>query len=535
VFRSVVAGVLLFCALSALAQPSPRSEYRAFWVETFHTPLGTHAAVDRVIAAAVRANANAIFAQVRRRGDAWYLDAREPLTETDGVGEPDTSGRPTFDPLRYLIDEAHARGIEVHAFTIVGSIFSGDPRKAIPRDPTHPFMLHMNDIDATSPAQWATRALPPRNAGTTFNGQRFGTEWYIDLGHPEASAYTVNVLAHLVRKYDLDGLHLDRIRYPEAPSAPRGGVNVGYNATNVARFRARAGDTAGYDDAGFPLPNDPQWNDWRREQVTAFLRRLYLTVKSIRPSVKVSAAVICYGSGPKANGGFEHTEAYERVFQDWRAWAEEGIIDIITPMNYKRERLPVQARQFDDWLKFTADTARENGRMSVIGVGAFMNPLEATLRQTRRALQHTDGVIFYSLASTNSVRSDATDFFSAVGTRAFQKPVPAPQLVERGGYVMGLVRDAAGQPIDGAQVTISDLTTGVTHTVIADGNGFYGAPHLAPGRYRATAQLDGRQLATSLITIDLGHVTNANLDQYTIRNALSAPAGTSSISTKETP
>lgn len=526
---------MLLCAFSALAQPSSPGEYRAFWVETFHTPLGTHEAVDRVIDAASRANANAIFAQVRRRGDAWYLDAREPLTEVTGVGEPDTTGRPTFDPLRYLIDQAHARGIEVHAFTIVGSIFSGDPRKAIPRDPTHPFLQHMNDIDASSPAQWATRALPPKNAGTTFNGQRFGTEWYIDLGHPEAAAYTVNVLAHLVRKYDLDGLHLDRIRYPEAPSAPRGGVNVGYNATNVARFRNRVGDTAGYDDAGFPLPNDPQWNDWRREQVTAFVRRLYLTVKSIRPNIKVSAAVICYGSGPRANGGFEHTEAYGRVFQDWRAWAEEGILDILAPMNYKRERLPAQAKQFDDWLQFTSDTARENGRISLIGVGAFMNPLDATLRQTRRALEHSNGVIFYSLASTNSVRSDATDFFSAVGTRAFHKPAPPPQLIEHGGHVMGTVHDAAGHAVDGAQVTIVDLATGVTRTVTTDGNGFYGAPHLAPGRYRTTAMFDGQQLATTQFTIDAGHVTSANLDQYTIRNAFSAPGGTSSISTKSTP
>ena len=146
---------------------------------------------------AVRANANAIFAQVRRRGDAWYLDAREPLTETDGVGEPE---RPAARrSIRFATSSRkRTRGIEVHAFTIVGSIFSGDPRKAMPRDPTHPFVQHVANIDATSPAQWATRALPPRNAGTSFDGQRFGTEWYIDLGHPEAAAYTVNVLAHLV-------------------------------------------------------------------------------------------------------------------------------------------------------------------------------------------------------------------------------------------------------------------------------------------------------------------------------------------------
>jgi hypothetical protein len=100
---------------------------------------------------------------------------------------------------------------------------------------------------------------------------------------------------------------------------------------------------------------------------------------------------------------------------------------------------------------------------------------------------------------------------------------------------MGLVRDAAAHAVDGAEVTISDLTTGTARTILADGNGFYGAPHLAAGRYRVTARFNGEQLATSLISIEVGHVTSANLDQYTIRNALSAPGGTSSISTNSTP
>ena len=101
--------VLLACATASAA---PR--YRAFWVETFHTPFVTRDDVDSIIAAATRAKANAVFMEVRRRGDAWYFDAAEPRAE--GL-------RDDFDPLRYLIDEAHARVIEVHAFTIVGSVF----------------------------------------------------------------------------------------------------------------------------------------------------------------------------------------------------------------------------------------------------------------------------------------------------------------------------------------------------------------------------------------------------------------------------
>jgi uncharacterized lipoprotein YddW (UPF0748 family) len=521
--------LLLFCAMSA-ATTYAAPQYRAYWVETFHTPLGTHEAVDRVIANAARSKANAIFAQVRRRGDAWYLDAREPFTEVEAVGEPDAAGRPTFDPLRYLIEQAHARGIEVHAFTIVGAIFSGDTTK-LPRDPTHPFAQHVANIDPMSPAQWATRSL---HRNDEFSGQRYGIEWYVDLGHPDAEAYTVDVLTHLVKKYDLDGLHLDRVRYPEAPIERDGGVNVGYNATNVARFRALNGAAATYDADGFPRASDPKWNAWRRDQVTAFVRRLYLNVKAIRPNVKVSVAAICYGAGPRASGGFERTEAYARVFQDWRAWAEEGIVDILAPMDYKRERVAAQAKQFDDWMRFTADTARENGRISLIGLGAFMNPVEATLKQARRALAQSDGVIFYSLASTTSVREQSGDFFAAVGARYPSMATP-PEIVERGGHVMGFVRDGGGHPIDGATVTLENLATGDTKTTKTDGGGFYGAAHLAPGHYRATATATNGTHSSAMITIELGRVALANLDQYTMRNAFSAPGGTSSISTNSTP
>src|SRR5580765_3217809 len=123
--RRAVWAVVLLTAVSAGA--SPAAEYRAFWAEAFNTPLANHADIDRVISAAIESNANALFVQIRRRGDSWYLESREPITEEPGVGEPDPNGRRTFDPLQYLIEQAHANGIEVHAFTIVGAVYRDDP------------------------------------------------------------------------------------------------------------------------------------------------------------------------------------------------------------------------------------------------------------------------------------------------------------------------------------------------------------------------------------------------------------------------
>src|SRR5512132_1196167 len=143
--RMVAAGLVLSLALAIPIAAAPTSEYRAFWAEAFNTPLASHEDIDRLIGAAIDSNANALFVQIRRRGDSWYLESREPLTEEPGVGEPDSRGRPTFDPLQYLIEQAHGNAIEVHAFMIVGAVYREDPAQRLPADPDHVFLHHIWD------------------------------------------------------------------------------------------------------------------------------------------------------------------------------------------------------------------------------------------------------------------------------------------------------------------------------------------------------------------------------------------------------
>ena len=466
--------LIFLCAASVRAD-----DFRAFWVEAFKTPLATHSDIDRVLDAAGRANANALFVQVRRRGDSWYIDSDEPLSAERAVGAPDADGRWTFDPLRYLIDAAHARNIQIHAFVIVGSIHNGDPTApgGLPSDPNHIFLQHVWDAAAGKPyegaRQWATRALPHNRAGVTFDGYRFGNEWYLDLGHPDAASYTVEILLHLVRAYDIDGLHLDRIRYPDAPVDRDGGSNVGYNETSVARFNAR------YGRQGVPRTNDPLWSAWRREQVTQFLRRLYLSATAIKPALNVSAALICYGAGPGKN--FASSEAYWHVFQDWAAWAREGIVDTLAPMMYKREHLAAQRAQFDSWLDFLMRTARASGRFALPGIGAFMNSVDGALRQARRArAAGADGVVFFAVGSIPKLPSD--DFLVALRRGVFASSAEAPRKPKIAtGAVMGY---AAAR--DGASVTIEALPSHATRTTTTDGSGFFGILGLEPGDYRVS-------------------------------------------------
>ena len=404
-------------------------EYRAFWVESFNTPLGTRGDIDAVVETAAKTNANALFVQIRRRGDSWYVETKEPLTEVKGVGEPEPDGKWTLDPLRYLIERAHANNIEIHAFVIIGSVYREDPAEQLPSDPEHVFLQHIWDREKNQPytgeKQWATRALAPNSRGTTYDGQRFGREWYIDLGHPAAAEYSIRVLSHLVRNYDVDGIHLDRIRYPESPldryAGGAWGANVGYNETSVARFNERHGRT------GMPRSNDPLWNQWRRDQVTNFVRKLYQTMKEIKPALRVSAALVTFGAGPTASKGFENTGAYNWVFQDWQTWAREGILDLFTPMIYKRDHIEKEAAQFNDWTRFLVRMAHENRRLAVSGIGAYLNRTSGTLRQARFARDAgADGVILYSMYNPSRDKSTHAYFFKAIVKDVWRDKVERP-------------------------------------------------------------------------------------------------------------
>ena len=272
---------------------------------------------------------------------------------------------------------------------------------------------------------------------------------------------------------------------------------------------------ANYDAAGYPRSNDPLWNDWRREQVTNFVRKFYLSAKSIRPSIKISAALISWGGGPRASRGFEATEAYNRVFQDWPSWLREGILDLASPMLYKREHAPMERAQFDDWLSFLIASAHQSGRAAVPGIGAYMNAVEGTLRQARRARKAgADGVIFFAVGDTtpNTVRMNSTNravppkpkrtneqFFDALATGPFAgKATPPPKPLDGTGAVIGYA------PLDGASIAIESET--IHRTVTTDGGGFFGALKLPPGDYRATLRGDGcafRVGAGAVARIDL--------------------------------
>jgi len=358
----VAASLLPMPAVPAQAAAAP--QYRALWVDAFHPGIKSAAQIEKLVTDAKRANINTLIVQVRKRGDAYFNKSIEPRAS-------DIEGPLDFDPLLYLLRLAHSSTprIEVHAW--VNVYFTGQSSLV--------YSLHGS--------QWGNQANDGAGSG------------FVDPGVPEVAIYTHRVFMDLLRNYDIDGLHLDYVRYP--------GVTWGYNSSAVELYKMQTGVTR------TPGPADPAWQAWRRARVTAFVRDLSHEIKLEKPNVKLSAALICYGGGPLDWGGWIYTSAYSGVLQDWRTWLTKGYLDFGVPMNYDSDWNHQQQEWFDRWMTFHKDNGFAN--RVVVGVGAFLNYPEDTLAQIRRVLSASPGgnrvlgVAIYSYGSTSVYGSD--DFY----------------------------------------------------------------------------------------------------------------------------
>ena len=384
-------------------------ELRAVWVDAFHDGFKTPAQVDELVAWARAANLNALFVQVRKRGDAYYLKSSEPRAEDPGL-------TPGFDALQYLIDRAHQgpRPLQVHAWLATLPIWS--QRDTPPAAPGHAFNLHGPNADAAD--TW----LMYRDDGETWAGVGQAGIYYLDPGNPAVRDYTTDVYLNVLRNYDVDGIHLDQVRYYEGDA-----LRWGYNPTSVALFNA----TFGRDPDSVPEPSDPQWVAWRRDQVTSLVRGIYTAAKAIKPNVAVTAAVVAWGKGPKSADDWESQAAYASVLQDWRGWLRQGIVDYVLPMDYYRESGP-QAGWFDTWTHWQVDYAGRGG--VVLGLGSYLNTADGVLAQLGRARAlGALGVALYSYAVPTAdlanASADDRQAFAAQLRAVFTRPAPVPALL----------------------------------------------------------------------------------------------------------
>ena len=319
-------GVLLGCALRApalagqSAPPPLARELRAAWV----TPVeggdwpsrpGLSVEVQKtelrtLMERAQAAGLNAVILHVRTAGDALYPTSRAPWSRyvVGDPGVPRDSEYAGYDPLALAVTEAHARGIQLHAWF--------NPFRAMPPDDLGP--PGANHVTRTHP-EWV---------------RHYGKSTWIDPGIPAARRAVVDAILDVVDRYDVDAVHLDDYFYPylEQRTITRV-VRRGKRKVRVSRrVTLDFPDVTSWKRYGVAKG----WTNraaWRRANVNDFVRTLYHQVKERKPWVLVGISPFGIwrpGSPPGVTG----LDAYTEIFADSRLWLREGWLDYLAPQLY---------------------------------------------------------------------------------------------------------------------------------------------------------------------------------------------------------
>ncbi len=494
-----VLAILFLLAISLTPSAHGQDELRALWVDAFHSGYKTPAQTSQLVADARAGNFNAIFVQVRKRGDAYYDSTLEPKAL-------DVSPA-SYDPLADLIAQAHAgpEPLQVHAWIVTYNIWNSE--LSAPPQPTHPLNLH---------PEWLTK-----NAAGDFWD---GANYQFDPALPIVQQHTFDVIMDIVTRYPVDGLHFDYIRYSESGASAN--YNVwGYHPDAVARFNAL------YGRSGTPSASDADWLQFRRDQVTALVRKTWLSIMAEHPEVCVSAACITWGNAPfsATEASFAFTSAYSYVLQDWRDWMEEGILDLAIPMIYRRYDTAQEAQQYAAWAQRAKEFQYD--RAAALGIGFYLNSIVDNLTQigiARDPVPVTQltgaGLVGFSYAVTNDTGTPRQTFLDALTDPAtaefftpgqpplFAQPVAVPPQPWKTdvtlGHLAGYARDGSNDmALDGALVTLSGPENRI---FISDGTGFIGAVGLAPGDYLLRISHAGLPDLAQTITVAGGEVALAD-------------------------
>jgi uncharacterized lipoprotein YddW (UPF0748 family) len=414
-------------------------EFRAAWISTvwnidFPSRAGLsveqqRAEARKLLDVASEAHLNAVMFQVRPEGDAVYRSEIEPWSRwLTGVQGKD----PGYDPLQTLIDEGHARGIEVHAW--------------------------LNPYRARSVA---SASVAPNHMASVFPSYayNYGGGTWMDPGSDEVRQRLVAVVADLVRRYDVDGVHFDDYFYPY----PDGGREFPDGKTYAA-----------YQRAGGPLGRD----DWRRANVNRLVEEVSRTIAGIRPEVRfgISPFGIYRPGFPEGVTGMDQTT---KIYSDPLHWMRQGWVDYLAPQLYWTTASTRQP--YGKLVKWWSEQ-NQGGRYTFAGTylskvgtsGWSVNEFRDQIGLSRQAAPSGSvGNIHFSFAP---IRNDTTGIRTALAKEYAAPAVPPPVV---------LVKDRVVTPpkvaVSGREVRWS-TSAKRRHTVLYASNaGGWEVARLLPG------------------------------------------------------
>jgi uncharacterized lipoprotein YddW (UPF0748 family) len=367
----IVAVLLSLAGGNVAAQPD-RAEARALWVTRFD--YDSESKIARIMETAARAHFNIVYFQARASGDAYYRSSIEPCAALL-CGK--LGGTPTYDPLEVAVREGHRRGLQVHAYlnalTARPAGIEGQCKTMPEPDPGNPRHMLLDH------PEWV---MSDRNGRLLPcpNGEEY--VWF-SPSFPQVRTRLAMVAADIARRYDVDGIHLDRIRYP--------GTAWSYDRVSRAEF--------GKDPDRYPT----EWKAYRTSLVSRMVKETFDSITAVRPGLVLSAAV--WGIYDD-KWHWKTLAGRTDLMQDSRGWAKDGYMDVLVPMTYSRIKTPHCARI--DWgcmLDEQLDGAeRQTGRQMYIGIDASKGAREIVNQIKLARARGVTGMAIFSFTDADNAR-----------------------------------------------------------------------------------------------------------------------------------
>lgn len=289
--------LLLTCLCSLWnikAQETPKREFRGAWIQCVNNQfngIGTEkmkATLTHQLNELKKSGINAILFQVRAEADALYNSPYEPWSRYL-TGRQGCAPVPYWDPLQWMVDECHKRDMELHAWI---NPYRAKTKGTKELATTHPYFKH--------PERFFL----------------YDDQLIFDPGQPENRSYICSVVTDILRRYDVDGIHMDDYFYPY----PVPGTPIPDDAT-YARYG-----------------NGRDKGDWRRNNVNLFIRQMRDSIRAVKPWVKFGVSP--FGiyrnrkSDPQLGSNTNGLQNYDDLYADVLAWVAEGWVDYNIPQIY---------------------------------------------------------------------------------------------------------------------------------------------------------------------------------------------------------
>jgi uncharacterized lipoprotein YddW (UPF0748 family) len=403
-----------FSVASLFAQTAPKREFRGVWMSSVFnldfpprsgdSPEAQRSEFVRILDLHKQMGINAVFVQVRPSSDALYASRIEPWSQWL-TGAQGRAPSPLWDPLQFMVEEAHKRGMELHAwFNPFRSVVSSSSSVA------------ESHISRRQPAWHLAYTSPFR---------------LLNPGLPEVRDYVLTVIMDVLRRYDIDGVHFDDYFYPY-----EGTTNQ--DAETFRQHSRGIGNIA----------------DWRRDNVNIFVKAVSDSIRAVKPFVKfgISPFGIWRSGTPSGTSGLD---AYSVIYCDALAWLQARTVDYIVPQLYWKFGGGQDFARLMPW--WNAQT-RQAGRQMYSGLGAYRlteaawTASDITRQVDFNRTQQGDGVMFFS---SNALTRDLQGLRTALRDSAMRTQALPPVMAWKDSVAPNPVRNLRAREISPRGVRIS--------------------------------------------------------------------------------